>query len=418
MKKRSIQLVLFLALALVLLLAVRAAGADEGAGTQTPQTCRYYYQLVEQTPGTGNYFLYVERTRQEGTPLHTGSLTLAVVGTVSFSPAAGVTTAPIAGTDESGFLPADNRSFVSFFWYWEPGTDLDSTNGTGSALDARRQLLGTVTLPPTLPLEQVELLPWVQAPEGQNALAQWQNAQGALADDYWEILTAVWRMEDPTTPAQGYYQGFYALPDAGGTTPGSTDPEQSQQAVDLTAGWYGFILGSYDPKEPIHLRFYKLDDQGAYPTAPYATAETEAASSGIGYRRTHIDFNTLQITNSDGAILDGGFQEGTYQMVVEKESHVTATFSGLTVTSSVVFPELTGVTVVLPCGDVDENGRIGQKDRALLTQPDRYRKSAVADANGKTLYDLDGDGKVNQTDLSILTAPANYGKRALTYNFH
>lgn len=417
MKKRSIQLVLLLALSLTLLLAAQAAGAGAGSGARTSQTCRYYYQLIQQAPNTGDYSLYVERTREDGTLLHTGSLSLAVVGTVSFTPAPGVTTAPIAGTDESGFLPSDNRSFVSFFWYWEPGTDLDTTNGTGTDVEARRQLLGTVTIPPTMELEQVELLPWVQTPEGQNILTLWQTAQGELADEYWEILSAVWRIEDPTTPTQGYYQGFYALPDAD-TTPESTDPEQSQQAVDLTAGWYGFTLGTYDPKEPIHLYFYKMDDQGDYPATPYATADTAAAASGVGYRRTRIDFNSLQITTPDGAVLDSGFQEGVYRMVAEKESHVSATFNGLTVTSSAVFPELTGVIVVLPCGDVDENGRIGQKDRALLTQPDRYRKSAAADANGKTLYDLDGDGKVNQTDLSILTAPANYGKRALTYNFH
>lgn len=435
MKKRGLLLALLGALVLVLLMAVQAAS---GAPDESSEQCRYFYQLLPQGESKTTYDLYVERTRLDGPSLHTGSISLITLGDMSFLPASGVSTQPLDGKNIHDIL--DGRGYVSFFWYWDPQTALPDTSAGSQGVEARRQKLGTVTFTNTaLDLSQVELIPWVQLPAGQAQLQAWRDAQTAPDGDpeaQFKLLRAIWRMEDPAQPERGYYQGYYPLedpeetPSSGETeapvsTPGTgtADEETSAQRwVDITAGWQGFVLGTYDPEEPISLTFYKAAADGSYGTGAadvYGVCSI-TPGTGTGYARTRIHFSALKPQNLSGAELADGFVDGTYKMVVKKESHVDATFTGLTVADGNVFPELLGMTVILPCGDVDGDNHVSQEDRALLTAPDGfYQNTSKGDTDGtKTLYDLDGDGNVTETDLAILIAPANYGRQALKFNFH
>ena len=432
MKKRGVQLTLLGALVLVLLIAVQAAAA--GAPEETPERCRYFYQLLPQTGAPGTYDLYVERTRQDGTPLHAGSISLTTQGDLSFTPEPNITVSPLDGTDIHGVL--DGRGYVSFLWYYPPGTDLGDTGTGSSGADLRRQKLGTVTFTNTaVDLSAVELFAWTKLPAGQAQLKAWQDAQtdpDGDPDAQFKLLRAIWRMEDPTEPEEGYYQGYYPLEDPepeGGdegssapslpVIPGGDEETSSQQWVDLTAGWLGFSVGTYDPEEPISLTFYKAGEDEAYGTDAYGSCAV-TPGTGIGYRRTKLDFPNMTLYNGDGAALANGFVDGTYKMVLKKESHVDATFTGLTVSDGILFPELMGMLVILPCGDVDGDNQVSQKDRALMTEPEGFLQNAAkADPDGtKTLYDLDGDGNVTETDLAVQIAPANYGRQALKFNFH
>lgn len=430
MKKRSVQLALLAALVLGLLIAVQATAS--GAPEETRAACRYFYQLLPQADRPGVYDLYVERTRLDGTPLHTGSISLTTQGDLSFTPEAGVTVAPLDNVDIHGIL--DGRGYVSFLWYYPPKTDLSGTAAGSQGAEARRQKLGTVTFTHTdVDLLDVELFPWTKLPAGQTQLKTWQDAKNDPAGDpdaQFKILRAIWRMEDQAQPDRGYYQGYYALeelePGDGSQeesplpiVPGESEETASQQWVDLSAGWQGFAVGSYDPEEPISLTFYQADETGSYGTVAYGVCAV-TPGTGIGYKRTRIDFSTLTLYTPDGVEMANSFVDGTYKMVLKKESHVDATFTGLTAADGVLFPELLGMIVILPCGDVDGDQQVSQKDRALLTDPDSfYQNAGKADPDGEmTLYDLDGDGTVTETDLAILIAPANYGRRELTYNFH
>lgn len=431
MKKRSVLLALLAALVLGLLIAVQAMAS--GAPEEPPAACRYFYQLIPKEGQPGGYDLYVERTRLEGTPLHTGSISLTTQGDLSFTPETGITTAPLDGVDIHGVL--DGRGYVSFVWYYPPKTDLSGTAAGSQGVDARRQKLGTVVFTHTdVDLADVELFPWIRLPAGKTQLETWQNAQtdpDGDPDAQFKILRAIWRMEDPAQPDRGYYQGYYALGDPdteeGGQEeeiplpilPGDAEETASQQWVDLTAGWQGFNVGTYDPEEPISLTFYRADENGDYGTSAHGVGSV-TPGTGTGYKRTKIDFSKLTLYTLDGVELATSFPDGTYKMVLKKESHVDATFTGLTVTDGMLFPELLGMMVILPCGDVDGDQQVSQKDRALLTEPDGfYQNNAKADPDGeKTLYDLDGDGNVTETDLAILIAPANYGRRELKFNFH
>ena len=431
MKLRRRHILLLPALALVLLLAGYAMAAAE-PGTQPEQTpaCRYFYQIKrEEVPGTGNarYSLYVERTDAEAPPLHGGSITLAASipshADMSFTAADGwvITSAKYNnGTDrvedadgtDAGALQNGSR-YLSFSWRWGDGqtpssppenSTGDPQGGTGGS--ARRQYLGYVDIPWNIDTTEIFLQPWVETPAGKKQLQE--LGQAADSEAAREILENVWRIEDFDTlsaPSEGFYQGFYAEAD-------DTEPEGTQYPTDLTAGWYGFIVGGYAPMRPATLTVYDGPEV-------VATAEVSFKKTTPGYFKEQIDLNALTYQTPEGQ--DWDRPDGTYTLELTKLSHVPAVFQNVTISQehSKLFPELLGLTVILPCGDVDENEQVSQRDRALLTDPDGYCQNAgKADDGTKDHYDLDGDGKVNQVDMAIQIAPANYGRRTLKYNFH
>lgn len=178
--------------------------------------------------------------------------------------------------------------------------------------------------------------------------------------------------------------------------------------------WNGiFNVQSYDPKDP--LMIYIRPEESAEGAASYYRVEPETQTgTGLFVQTIRFAESRYYIEDSEDE-LKGKLPEGKYSMELKKESHVTATLTGLTVTESVVFPELEGEFLYLPCGDIsgparESDGEIRLDDRAMLTAPANYGKEAQADQP----YDLDGDGWVNQTDLAILIAPANYGKTDFT----
>ena len=434
MKLRRRHILLLFALALALLLAGYAmATAEPGAQPEQTPECRYFYQITREDPGTGNarYSLYVERTDAEAAPLHGGSITLTASipnhADLSFTAAEGwvITSAKYNGVTDQvedadgmdvGTMPDDlsgDLRYLSFSWRWGDGQAPSSPpensvgnpqGGTGGS--ARRQYLGYVDIPWNIDATDIFLQPWVETPAGKKQLRE--LSQAADPEAAREILENVWRIEDFDTlaaPSEGFYQGFYAGED-------ETEPEGTQYPTDLTAGWYGFIVGGYAPMRPATLTVYEGPEV-------VATAEISFKKTTPGYFKEQIDLNALEFKKPDGQPWEG--PDGTYTLELTKLSHVPAMFQNVTISQehSKLFPELLGLTVILPCGDVDLNGQITQRDRALLTDPDGYYQNVSKANDGtKERYDLDGDAKVNQVDMAIQLAPANYGKKTLKYNFH
>lgn len=172
--------------------------------------------------------------------------------------------------------------------------------------------------------------------------------------------------------------------------------------------WSGIVnVQSYDPKDPLEFLIYPNTTQEGAPTYYRMVVAGDPEGSGLFVRSVRFGKGPFYIEDSN---TETQLPDGAYQIVIRKQSHVTATLTGVTVRGTELFPELEGLFVLLPCGDVDASGAVRQDDRALLTARTRYGKPAVAGAP----YDLDGDGRVDQRDLAILTAPANYGKKNFT----
>lgn len=406
-------------LVIVLLIAATglAAGGESSAGT------RYYYQLVPVTGEPGSFSLYVERTDVEGTPLHAGNIALAVPlsdGELTFVPETGWATVapqysgpgqPSTGlVQETGTL-TDGRRYISFSWYWQEfAGDLPSSSGDYS----NRQLLGKLSLPDGLrtDVESIQLLPWTETVTGAQIMQQWLVSTDKEA--YKDILDSYWRMPNFNTPEQGYYQGFYVSerPD------GEEGPDQ--YAVDLTAGWQGFTIGAYAPEKPATLLFYKYSDDGT--STLYAVAET-TFGSGTGYFRGKVDFSALVTTDPDTK-QSVSLVSGVYDLVILKPSHVKCEIKGVEYDeTNHIFPELQGLHVEIPCGDLVVNADAGQlnllRGDGVITLQDR--SVLLACLNGTisntetefTYADLDGDGVVSLADLDILMSAENYNKESI-----
>ncbi len=390
--KRTGTLLLISILLLVLVKPVQALTE------RAPVEKRYVYQLVPVDNKHQQFHLYVDRSDVDDPALHTGSIALGAEllpdTTMSFAPDTGWATMPVTGGQtasvETGKL--GTRSYLAFTWYWEDSTtDLpnDSDRGTAS------QYLGIVSLGGSSVLEvaDIQLLPWPETPEGSKQVSAWQSATDPEA--YLEIVQGVWRMTDTTQVNQGYYQGYYAAEHEGDT------PGADQYAVDIFPGWQHFMIGAYAGTRPVTLTFYK---DGVKMTTATATFGTQ-----IGHFRGQIDFAKLSYDDSAGRPVDG-----TYDILLEKQSHVSCALKDVTFTEGSC-EDLRGVYIELPCGDVDEDGEIRQTDRGLLTMPARYGNTPLV--GDGTLYDLDGDDCVDQMDLAILIAPANYGKMDFIMKF-
>jgi hypothetical protein len=180
--------------------------------------------------------------------------------------------------------------------------------------------------------------------------------------------------------------------------------------------WNGiFSVQSYDPKDQLTVYIRPAEAPAEGPA--YYRVEPAVQTTGTGLFVQTIRFAESTYYIEDGKEeLKGKLPEGKYVVELKKESHVTATLIGLTVTADTIFPELDGKAVRLACGDVTGDGRIRQADRGELMKPGRYNRKAETVGNG-SLYDLDGDGRIDQKDLAILTAPENYGKNDFSIGF-
>lgn len=404
MKWNKIPIMLLVAAMLsALLLSPGISAEPERTGQES---CRYYYQL-EQTDAPSadrsTFALYVARSDPEREALHAGSIALALPTRLSggqseqllkFTPHSGWTITGLEqGKTQSG------QAYISFGWYCV-------SNGTPQDDPSGRQLLGEleVSIGGLNPSDHIQLLPWPETEAGGNRIRAWQNASanGGDVEAALETVRRTWRMPNEAQVSQGYYQGYYvpALPESG------EPPEESQIEVDLTATWQRFIIGAYAPQREIRLELYR---DGASRPAAIALS---AAGTGVGHFRRSIDFTAMEYHDAQGAVISPQTLSGTYDLVVSKGSHVTCTMKNLQFQDGEC-TALNGFVLELPCGDVDGNGEIGAKDRALLTVPGRYR----SEGSGQEAYDLNGDGEIDQKDLSIMIAPANYGKRNFTIDF-
>lgn len=395
---------------MLMLLAGQALAAGGDAGSQAPISCRYFYQLIPQQTGNvhrATYSLYVERTAEEAPALHGGNISLSAPlggGEISFTPEAGWLLTSYSGDRADGTpgtqVLGQNIRYISFHWLWDDshGTTDPPSGSTGDGGSATRQLLGTLEIPNgNLQIEDVELLPWPETELGGQLVANWQAdvAGGGDAEASLTIIQEVFRMEDLKVPTQGYYQGQYAYDDGEGGR---------NISVDLTAGWQRFRIGAYAPNRPVTLEFYRTDED---PDGVLVAKASLTFGQATGYFKGKIDFETLEYLDPDkNQITYTDLPNGVYTIKLTKLSHVDATLKGLSKTDDMLFPELMGVCLILPCGDVDHSGAVQQSDRAKLTAAIRYGKSMTEE-----IFDLDGDGRVNQKDLSILIAPTNYSRK-------
>jgi hypothetical protein len=105
-------------------------------------------------------------------------------------------------------------------------------------------------------------------------------------------------------------------------------------------------------------------------------------------------------------------KRGTYDLVIEQSGHLSCTIKGIVVGADNI--DMTMSTnsaasiIILPAGDINNDGCIDLKDVTLLTSSNTYGKTyneaitKLADINGDECFDL--------KDLVILTSDANYGK--------
>lgn len=176
--------------------------------------------------------------------------------------------------------------------------------------------------------------------------------------------------------------------------------------------WSGVVnVQSYDPKDPLSFFLYPVAPQDGMPKYYRMVIDGDDEGTGLFVRAVRFGSGTYYIEDSETKA--ERLPEGEYRIEIRKQSHVTATLTGVTVSGGELFQETEGAFIILPCGDVNHDGAVRQTDRSQLTARARYGKAAV---DGEP-YDLDGDRRVDQKDLAILTAPANYGKKDFTVDF-
>lgn len=391
----------------------------------------YYYQLEKVVADAGGkngdakfntYFkLYVARQGDNAPPLHAGSIALATSKKeyeLQFEPAEHWTKLP----QEAGTATVEHEGYLSFHW----GVKAPQPGEDGYEIPEEadgRQFIGTLAVLQNsgASVDDIVLLPWPETETGAARVKAWQDeTDPARKQAYLMTLETIWRMDDDSRPADGYYQGYYQWSEPAGTEGGTA--ADTQRAVDIQNGWQAFRVQSYNPFKDVTLTATSADGVSYTYTAVYDAAAQGSTAPG---RVTFAPDLTL-LKRSDApetvkATEPGGEEslslpDGTYTLKVQKPSHASVTYTGLEVKDGKLFPALTGKVCYLPCGDVtggangEPDERIKQADRAYLTRPGIYGKSA----DKTNLLDLDGDGHVGQRDLAIVTAPENYGKSAKT----
>lgn len=132
---------------------------------------------------------------------------------------------------------------------------------------------------------------------------------------------------------------------------------------------------------------------------------------------------TLSETSDVGQISRGFMFEkikrGTYDLVIEQAGHLSYTIKGIVVGADNI--DMTASTnssissIILPAGDINNDGCIDLKDVTLLTSSNTYGKT-FADAECK-LADINGDGVFDLKDLVIITSEKNYGKAKIEITY-
>ena len=126
---------------------------------------------------------------------------------------------------------------------------------------------------------------------------------------------------------------------------------------------------------------------------------------------------TIEASTGSGQVTQDfrieGVAEGTYDLKVMKEGHLTYTIQGVVVGNEDL--DLTtsakqGVQLItLLAGDMDGNGSINVNDLNTVWNAKNYNKSAQ-DPTVDSITDIDGNGSINVNDLNIVWNSANYNK--------
>ena len=397
---------------LVTALLTPALAAETEAPEAEPYRYRYTLEADWANPGAGTdpstvCTLYVQALSDDAVPLHAGSVTLGIPGSVVSVQAEG----PFELRDFDGKPnawetgTALGQSYLGFSWNRTETEDPLTQDGE------HRQKIATIRVSGGAgKVSAFTLIPWVDTRTGKLVLQQRQQAQASgdavRIDEQEAVMRNVWRYESLTTADVGFYQGFYEIEE---------DGPDGQRAVDIENGWQAFQIMAYNSKEPITLKFEQWNEEvGAY--AQYAEAEYQLAGpTQVGQNgkfTATIDFAALKDTEGQ-AIAIG---PGEYKLTVSKRSHVSRYATGLTIKGNEgnlsIFPELTGVMLYLPCGDVNGDDRIKLQDRGQFTAPERYGRPV---RTGEEAYDLNGDGRIDLRDLMIMEDPINYGRSSTAF---
>lgn len=421
---------ILLMLALCLTLTGGVSWAADGDGA-VKEALHYWYDLEidpgDQPADSAHTWVKlwvladVDENGDHWPALHTGSVALGVEtggnlygdADFCFLPETGYSTTTFQAAEddaESGFTGGE--SYVGFNWYSSFGEELEQ-DASG------RQLLGRLQLPfgnngsqGEELKENILILPFRQTVTGSRLEGEIPTASPEVQEELREIIVNTWRSIREDNKDLGYYQGFYL------------NEEGMQNRVDIGCRWRANLLRvvSYDPKDALQIKLYPRQEDGSYGAAPRYILTLAGTAVGQGQTSVSVPFadSTYADTEAGMEIQANALPEGTYRLEIVKQSHVRAVCSGVTVAGEELFPEIAGQRIVLPCGDVDGNGHIGQQDRGVLTARGRYGHKAAektAERPEGEPYDLDGDGLVNQKDLAILIAASNYGKNDLIFTF-
>ncbi|MDO4269662.1 MAG: hypothetical protein Q4C72_01940 [Eubacteriales bacterium] len=396
------------ALAVLTAVSCTPGASAEDAGDTAEYVYRYELAF-EGTSGTSSTFaLSVLGTASDGGAapvLHTGAAALQAArlnaadgdgALLSFTPAAGIEVRALdgkAGIERGTPEDAEGKgSYAGFVWSAAQDADL------AALADGGRLPLGTLTVPVgKADASMITLLPWTQTKTG---WAQYGRlaASGADKEALAQLIGANWRIENGIEgdPHVGCYQGYYASDDG-------------QRAVDIGCGWQSLVVRSYRPQSELTLELYR-DGQ----TALAAKAVVPAHTGQTGRVSDAVRFESLDYYSAGGSKYDK-LPDGAYRLVLKKTSHAAVAVTGVTAANGSIFPQLTGQTITLPCGDLNGDDRVKLADRALLTARGRYgARRGTAAYQTYEAYDLDGDGQIGQRDLAILTAPGNYGAEGRT----
>ena len=126
---------------------------------------------------------------------------------------------------------------------------------------------------------------------------------------------------------------------------------------------------------------------------------------------------TLATTNGFGTIVQEfelpSVPEGVYDLKISKPIHLSYTLTGIIVGSDdldlTINPDNSIKTITLPCGDINDDGLINDRDLTELWKLSNYNRS-VNDEGVNESCDLNGDGMINDVDLTILWLISNYNK--------
>ncbi len=94
------------------------------------------------------------------------------------------------------------------------------------------------------------------------------------------------------------------------------------------------------------------------------------------------------------------FEEGVYDLRIVKAGHISYTVNGIEIKADSVIDLNAAGTIVLPCGDVNDDGAITQADIDEIRSVGNYYH-AVGDNGVNAQCDLNGDGVCNVLDVAI-----------------